>query len=132
MSGQRRSPAEMCGQQLAATVDQTFGEQTDVYRVSRKIFALLNRERNVLTIKTPLDEGEALRSTHSWAHTAYYMNKRHWTTLDLAAGVPADELKALITESYQLVFESLSKKTRAELRDRFVDRSLEDRSITQP
>ena len=43
----------MCGQQPVATVDHTRGEQTDVTEWGRTIFVLLNRERNVLRIKTP-------------------------------------------------------------------------------
>jgi predicted DNA-binding protein (MmcQ/YjbR family) len=44
------------------------------------------------------------------------MNKDHWNTVVLDGGVVDDELADWIDESYTLVVERLSRKTRAALR----------------
>jgi len=100
----------------AATVDNTFGFETNVYRVSGKIFALVSVEDdNYVTLKTLPEDGEGLRAQYDFVRPGYYMNKRHWITVDLVADVPMDEVQELIGESYRLVFESLPKKRQAEL-----------------
>jgi hypothetical protein len=43
------------------------------------------------------------------------MNKRHWNTVILFDDVDDQLLKDLIDHSYQLVFNSLSKKVRNEI-----------------
>ncbi|MEN8041734.1 MAG: MmcQ/YjbR family DNA-binding protein [Actinomycetota bacterium] len=106
-----------CAEQPAATMDNTFGEQTNVYRVADKMFALVNIEGgDFVTLKVHPEDGEALRSQYDFVREGYYMNKRHWITVDLVDEVPMDEVHELIEESYRLVFESLPKKRQAELR----------------
>ncbi|MEN8238948.1 MAG: MmcQ/YjbR family DNA-binding protein [Actinomycetota bacterium] len=108
---------EWCAAQPSATVDNTFGLQTNVYRVADKMFALVNIEGDdFVTLKALPEDGEALRAQYDFVREGYYMNKRHWITVDLVDGVPMDEVKELIEESYRLVFESLPKKRQAELR----------------
>ena len=43
------------------------------------------------------------------------MNKRHWITIDLAPGVPEDEVQELIENSHRLVVEALPKQVRVRL-----------------
>lgn len=100
----------------SATVDNTFGHDTNVYRIADKIFALVNVEGdNYITLKTLPGDGEALRAQYDFVRPGYYMNKRHWITIDLIPGIPLDEIEELIHESYRLVFEALPKKRQAEL-----------------
>ena len=104
---------EWCLAQRAATVDNTFGEQTNVYRVANKMFALVNEA--MATLKVVPEEGEALRAKYEFVTPGYYMNKRHWVSVDLTANVPMGELQELVAESYRLVFDALPKKVRAEI-----------------
>jgi predicted DNA-binding protein (MmcQ/YjbR family) len=100
----------------SATVDNTFGHETNVYRVADKIFALVNVEDdNCVTLKTLPEDGEALLAQYDFVRPGYYMNKRHWITIDLVPGVPMDEVRELIDDSYRLVFESLPRKGQAQL-----------------
>ena len=41
-----------CAALAAVTIDNTFGEQTDVFRIGNKMFALLNGYARTLTVKT--------------------------------------------------------------------------------
>lgn len=105
-----------CIELPSATVDNAFGPETNVYRVANKIFALANIEDGAyVTLKTLPEEGEALRAQYDFVREGYYMNKRHWITIDLVEGVPMEEIQELIGESYQLVFDSLSKKRQADI-----------------
>lgn len=108
--------SEICAALLGSTVDNTFGEQTNVHRVGDKIFALVNIEgRAIATIKAIPDDALALRAEHEFISPGYYMNKKHWITLDLRADIATDELEELIGESHRLVFESLSKRLQREI-----------------
>ncbi|MBG6191675.1 putative DNA-binding protein (MmcQ/YjbR family) [Arthrobacter sp. CAN_A212] len=106
-----------CAGLPGATLDHTFGEDSDVYRVGNKMFALVNTEgRGFATLKAPPEEVRALLEQHEFARPGYYMNKRHWVTLDLVEGVPVGEVLELVGESYRLVLEALPKKAQAEIR----------------
>jgi predicted DNA-binding protein (MmcQ/YjbR family) len=99
-----------------ATMDNVFGEQTNVYRIAGKMFALVNVDPgNLVTLKVLPEDGEALRATYSFVKQGYYMDKRHWISVDLVPEVTEEELSALIEDSYQLVLASLTKKLRDSL-----------------
>ncbi|MEN8239203.1 MAG: MmcQ/YjbR family DNA-binding protein [Actinomycetota bacterium] len=106
-----------CADQPAATMDNTFGPGTNVYRVADKMFALVNIEgSDFVTLKALPEDGAALRAQYDFVREGYYMNKRHWMTIDLVDEAPMDEIRELIEESYHLVFENLPKKRQTELR----------------
>jgi predicted DNA-binding protein (MmcQ/YjbR family) len=98
---------------LNTTIDNTFGEQTDVYRVANKMFALLNADAASLTLKALPEDSEALRAQYACVSPGYYMNKRHWITIDLNGPIAGDELAELVAESRRLVVASLTKAQRA-------------------
>ena len=95
------------------TIDNTFGDQTDVFRIGNKMFALLNSDARTLTVKTAPSESVALQEKYSSVKPGYYMNKTHWITIDLNGNVPASVARELIDNAYTLVFESLTKKQKA-------------------
>jgi predicted DNA-binding protein (MmcQ/YjbR family) len=106
----------LCEEQPHATMDNVFGDQTNVYRIGGKMFALVNVDPgNLVTLKVLPEDGEALRAIHSFVKPGYYMDKRHWVSVDTTADVPGEELSALIEDSYQLVRASLTKKLRDSL-----------------
>lgn len=105
-----------CSQMPGASRDNTFGPETDVYRVSDKIFAMVNTDDpGFVTLKAPPEEVQAVLAQYDCARPGYYMNKRHWVTIDLNIEEPVAELRELIADSYRLVFSSLSKKHQAEI-----------------
>ena len=105
-----------CEELPHATMDNVFGEQTNVYRIGGKMFALVNVDPGkLITLKVLPEDGEALRATYSFAKPGYYMDKRHWISVDTTADVPEEELSALIEDSYLLVRASLTKKLRDSL-----------------
>lgn len=105
-----------CRRMSGATVDNTFGLETDVYRVGGKIFAMVNTDGlGYVTLKAPPDEVIALLDQYDCARPGYYMNKRHWITFDVSDSIPMTELPELIADSHRLVLGSLSKKRQAEI-----------------
>lgn len=105
--------ASLCSSMSATTVDNTFGEQSDVYRVGGKIFALVNTAGDhIVTFKADPAEAQALQASHDHFRPGYYMNKRHWVTADLSAKVDLDDLDELLQESHRLVLASLPRSQR--------------------
>jgi predicted DNA-binding protein (MmcQ/YjbR family) len=45
------------------------------------------------------------------------MNKKHWITINLTSGIPSSVILDCINQSYELVYNSLSKKQRAQLEE---------------
>ncbi|MDR1113266.1 MAG: MmcQ/YjbR family DNA-binding protein [Bacteroidales bacterium] len=45
----------------------------------------------------------------------YYLNKIHWSSMDLSGNIPEDVLRQMLDCSYNLIFHSLSKKVQAEI-----------------
>ncbi len=101
---------QWCARKHGATRDNTFGPQTDVYRVGEKIFAMVNLDDpGFITLKADPDDALALRQQHEFIRPGYYMNKRHWITVDAHPDLSPDEARELIDDSYRLVFGSLTK-----------------------
>lgn len=99
-----------------ASLDHTFGADTDIYRVGGKMFALVNTDGpGFATLKAPPDEVPALLARYDFCRPGYYMNKRHWVTFDPIPDVLRDEVFEAVAESYRLVLASLPKKLQSEV-----------------
>lgn len=99
-----------------ASLDHTFGPEVDVYRVDNKIFAMINTDDpGYVTLKALPEEVLALLDQYDCTRPGYYMNKRHWITIDLIGDEPVAEIPDLIADSHRLVFASLSKSRQAEI-----------------
>ena len=100
-----------------ATYDYPFDEKIRVYRIAEKIFALTS-EVHPLEVNLKCDPIYALelRSIYEGVRAGYHMNKKHWNTLRLeGSDVDLKTAKELIDHSYELVYESLTKKKREAL-----------------
>jgi predicted DNA-binding protein (MmcQ/YjbR family) len=99
---------------MAAAVSYPFGEDTAVFKVGDKMFALvsLDDDPGRVTLKCEPAEAAALRDSHEAITPGYYMNKRHWITVDLGGALPAGLVSDLVTNSYELVASSLPGKRR--------------------
>jgi len=99
-----------------SVLEYPFGPEAAVFKVGGKIFALVAVDGEAyVTLKVEPDEGLALRSQHDFIREGYYMNKRHWITIDLGPNVPMTEVQELVENSHRLVVASLTKKLRTEL-----------------
>ncbi|MDR1344202.1 MAG: MmcQ/YjbR family DNA-binding protein, partial [Tannerellaceae bacterium] len=91
------------------------------YTVRGKMFAMVANDaqgRGIISVKHLPEHGEDLRERYEDIVPGYYMNKEHWSSVFLDGNVPGMVLKAMIDESYELVFRSLGKKVQAEILSR--------------
>ncbi len=90
----------------------------DRYLLKNKMFAAICRDkagRPIITLKCEPMHGAFLREQYSDIVSGYYMNKEHWNSVCLDGEVPEDVLKSMIDESYQLIFQSMSKKMQKDI-----------------
>jgi predicted DNA-binding protein (MmcQ/YjbR family) len=113
-TGRREAVLSQCGALSVAELDYPFGEDTAVFKVVGKMFAMvsLGDAAGSVTLKCEPEESEALRQAHSGITPGYYMNKRHWISIDLGADLPPDLVTELVRGSYDLVVASLPAKHR--------------------
>lgn len=94
-----------------AWLDFPFDKKTSVYKIGHtetgggKMFAIVADDKTPLQISLKCDPllAEKLRDTYESVLPGYHLNKKHWNTILLTGQVPEDELKSLITISYDLV-----------------------------
>ena len=101
-----------------AIEDYPFDFVTPVYKVGGKMFALVSghdKERLNINLKNKPEENEALRAAYETIIPGYHQNKRHWNTLYLDGNLEDEFIKKLIDDSYEIVYQSLTKKVRAAL-----------------
>ncbi len=81
-----------------------FGDDTLVFKVNGKIFALMNLEGD-LTINLKCDPVIAvgLRENYPSVIPGYHMNKKHWNTVIVDGSVPDSLIFKWIDHSYSLV-----------------------------
>lgn len=98
-------------------VGRPFGPNTIVYKIGGKMFSLFNYRLSPpsVTLKIDPELGEKLRREHCQIKRGYYMNKRHWVTVDLDSGLDNNVLQNLLKQSFDRVFKSLPKKLQSEL-----------------
>ena len=97
-----------------------FDEDTLVFKVGGKMFALSSlseweKGNATINLKCDPDRAEELRAEYDGIKPGYHMSKVHWNTVIVNSDVPAKLLRELITHSYELVFNSLTKKLQAEI-----------------
>jgi len=108
---------EYCLKMKEVTESFPFGEDTLVFKVMGKIFALMSLEERTLNLKCDPEKAIALREEFSEVIPGYHMNKTHWNTIDLTGTVPEKRIREWIKDSYWLVSEGLSLKDRKQLRE---------------
>lgn len=94
----------------------------DRYKVGGKMFAAFcgdNGENPLITIKCTPATNLVLRNQYSPdIKEGYYMNKTHWSSIEVSGSVPFKIIKSMIDEGYSLIYNSLTKKVKAELEDK--------------
>ena len=108
---------DYCLSKKAAEETLPFGPDTLVYKVGGKVFLLtgLDAEQLSFNVKCDPDKAIELREEFPCVLPGYHMNKKHWNTIVVDGSVSTKQLKEWIDHSYDLVINSLPKKTREEL-----------------
>ncbi|BDC98431.1 MmcQ/YjbR family DNA-binding protein [Persicobacter psychrovividus] len=90
-----------------------FDEQTLVFKVAGKMFALCNLEDfRGASLKCDPVRALELRADYEEIEGAYHMNKKHWNSVKAVGRVPDVLFMELIDHSYDLVVKGLTKKQR--------------------
>lgn len=92
-----------------------FGDDTLVFKIGGKIFALMSLTNSSVNLKCNPDRVEDLRESYHYILPGFHMNKKHWNTILLDSADDHRLLKELIDESYLLVYHSLTKTIKASL-----------------
>lgn len=94
-----------------------FGPETLVFKVMDKMFALTNIENyDFVNLKCDPVRAITLREEYNGISPGWHMNKVHWNSVKTSADVEDELFTELIRHSYDLIVESLPKKTKEELR----------------
>jgi len=98
-----------------ATETFPFGEETSVFKVAGKIFAIAPLSAESVSLKCEPELAEQLRRDHPAIRPGYHLNKRHWNTVTLDDSLPDRMVTEMIEDSYDLIVASLSGAKRAAL-----------------
>src|SRR5882762_3204459 len=103
---------EYCLTKPNAIEGTPFGETVLVFKSSGKMFALMSLDEVPATANLKCDPDLALelRDRYEQVRPGYHMNKKHWNTIDIEAGIPDAELRKMIDHSYELVAKKLSRR----------------------
>ena len=101
---------EYCAAKPGSREDYPFGPETLVFKVHKKMYALLSEDDQPLrlNLKCEPEQAQVLRSMHDSIIPGYHMNKEHWNTVILDGSLPDEVILRMIDESYQLVVAGLS------------------------
>lgn len=111
---------EYCLSKKAVTEHFPFDEDTLVFKVGGKMFALSSLQQwengtASVNLKCDPEQAEELRATYDAVNPGYHMSKTHWNTVSFNSDVPDKTMCQFIDDSYQLVLKSLTKKAQAEI-----------------
>lgn len=108
---------DYCLTKPGVTESMPFGDDTLVFKVGGKIFALTSLDPAASSINLKCDPERAveLREQFDEVLPGYHMNKKHWNTVLLNGRVRKNDLCDWIDHSYELIYTSLPKTIRQDL-----------------
>jgi len=109
---------DYCIVKPGVTEEFPFGDETLVYKVEGKVFALCGIEERPLRINLKCDPDRAIQLREDFEEIlpGWHMNKKHWNTVYCEGGALSDKMIfELIDHSYNEVVKGLPKKTRDKL-----------------
>jgi predicted DNA-binding protein (MmcQ/YjbR family) len=109
---------EHCLSKIGVTECFPFDEETLVFKVAGKMFALsaLEKPANII-LKCKPERAIELREQYSSIYGAYHMNKAMWNQIDIDGTVSEKLIIELVDHSYELVVAKLTKKDREMLQN---------------
>lgn len=118
----RRAVWDYCASKPHAIEGYPFGDDTVVFTVGGKIFALMGvaipEQEEMPRINLKCDPTLAIILRQTYPRTVlpgYHMNKTHWNTVICDGTIPEAEISEMLDHSYDLVVSSLTKKQRIAL-----------------
>ena len=108
---------EYCMDKKHVTESFPFDNETLVFKVMNKMFALTGINNNPLSVNLKCDpeKAVALREEYSCVLPGYHMSKQHWNTVVIDGSVPDKLVKEWIDESYNMIVASLPKRVREQM-----------------
>ncbi|MDX5423467.1 MAG: MmcQ/YjbR family DNA-binding protein [Hymenobacteraceae bacterium] len=108
---------EYCISKAGVTEELPFDEDTLVFKVCGKMFALcsLTVYSEGIALKCDPELAIDLRERYPQVKPGYHMNKVHWNTVLPEAGLPDELLHEWIDNSYRLVASKLRKAEKEQL-----------------
>jgi predicted DNA-binding protein (MmcQ/YjbR family) len=98
-----------CLARKGVTESFPFGDDTLVFKVLDKIFALVNLEgEKSINLKCNPEKALELREHFPAVQPGYHMNKQHWNTVYMDGSISDKLICEWINHSYQLVLDKLS------------------------
>ncbi len=107
-----------CLKKKGVTEEFPFGNETLVYKVMGKLFALTGVDNfESINLKCDPEEGVLLREKYDAVQPGYHMNKKHWNTVMLDGSLTDKLVFKLIDDSYNLVAAGLTKANKKALEE---------------
>jgi predicted DNA-binding protein (MmcQ/YjbR family) len=105
-----------CAQKKGVKQEFPFGDAALVMKVMNKMFCLINlTTSDSISLKCDPVYAQALRQKYKYVQSGYYMNKKHWNTIELDQSIADSEIYSWIDDSYELVVKGLKKADREKL-----------------
>ena len=108
-----------CLSKNAATEDMPFDDKTLVFRVMNKMFGLLSLDSENVSINLKCTPGYAVELRELYPDDikpGYHMSKIHWNTVRCDGALNDSLVRELVTHSYDLIVQSLTKAQREALK----------------
>lgn len=106
----------VCISKPHATEDMPFGDDTVVFRIGSKMFALLSLDfKKEINLKCNPEMAIEYREKYDFVRPGYHMNKKHWNSVCFDSSISDSLLEEMINHSYHLVYEGLTKVTKENL-----------------
>ncbi len=105
-----------CIQKYGVTEELPFDENTLVFKVMGKIFALIDVDLfKSVNLKCDPEEAIKLREKYEAVKSGYHMNKKHWNTIEFDDTLSDNEIFHWVNHSYDLVVSKLPKNLKEEV-----------------
>lgn len=113
---------EFCLSKKGVTEHFPFDKDTLVFKVGGKMFCLTSLKEwekgtPTLNLKCNPERAETLRAEYEAIIPGWHMSKVHWNTVAFNSDVSDKMMCELINHSYELVFNSLTKKNQTEINE---------------
>jgi predicted DNA-binding protein (MmcQ/YjbR family) len=106
-----------CLSKKGVTEEFPFGNQTLVFKVGGKIFALADIDDfSSINLKCEPEEVVRLIDEYLCVQPGYHMNKKHWITVIIDGSIPDKTIFEWIDSSYLLVLAGLPGKVKDKFR----------------
>jgi predicted DNA-binding protein (MmcQ/YjbR family) len=107
---------EHCISKKAVTEEFPFDEDTLVFKVAGKMFALTSlKNPDSVNLKCDPELAEELRQSYEGVIPGFHMSKTHWNTVIFNSDVDDNMLLKMVDDSYKLVVAGMPKKVRETL-----------------